>query len=438
MEQRAHLWIILLWCVTLSLAWAPSEARASARQPLFLHRNGYLISRPFLEFYERHGGAESFGEPRTDAFVEPGGLTVQYFDYARFEWHDQVILSDLGWRAAAGHTNTAAFAWVASGPPVTEGRTYFPEAGHTIGGAFGWFWQSHGGVALLGYPISEEFEERLPDGTEVLTQYFERAVLTYHPERASTGDEVHRVQLGTRFAPERPTTPPPAVLGEARLPFRPGSGDGHNIATALGRLDGLVLAPGEKLSFLAAVGPISKKNGYIGGSAIVGGKVVSDVVGGGVCTVSSLLYRAAWQAGLLVEERRGHSLWLQMYADQPGLEAAVDDPSLDLVIRNDTPSPLFVEAEVTAGSGTIRLWGVPDGRAVTLRSPTVRSNASAASSPGAAAPATSYRETGATVVNTRIVRMPGKAAREERVVTVYTPMPASPQEDEATEKAGRS
>jgi hypothetical protein len=437
MKQRTHLWIVLLWCVTLSLVWVPSEAQASARQPLFLHRNGYLISGPFLEFYERHGGAQSFGEPRTDAFAEPGGLTVQYFDYARFEWHDQVILSDLGRRAAAGHTNTAAFAWVDSGPAVAEGRTYFAEAGHSVGGAFGWFWQTRGGLALLGYPISEEFEERLPDGTGVLTQYFERAVLTYHPERVGTGDEVRRVQLGRQFAPERPTTPPPAVLGEARLPFQPGSGDGHNIAVAMGRLERRALAPGETLSFLAAAGPITRRRGYVAGSAIVGGKIVTDAVGGGVCTVSSLLYRVAWQAGLPVEERRGHSVWLQIYADRPGLEAAVEDPSLDLVIRNDTPFPIFIEALVSADSATLRLWGVPDGRVVTLKSPTIRSNASAASSPGAAVLTTSYRETGATVINTRTIKIAGRAPRREQVVTVYTPMPPAPG-DEMQEEAGQS
>lgn len=437
MQQRTHLWIILLWCVTLSLVWVPSEAQASAEPLLFRHRNGYLISGPFLEFYEHHGGAESFGEPRTDAFAEPGGLTVQYFDYARFEWHDQVILSDLGRRAAAGHTNTVAFTWVASGPPVAEGRTYFAEAGHTVGGAFGWFWQTRGGLALLGYPISEEFEERLPDGTGVLTQYFERAVLTYHPERVGTGDEVRRVQLGMQFAPQRPTTPPPAVLGEARLPFRPGSGDGHNIAIAMGRLEGQALAPGEALSFLAAAGPITTGSGYVAGSAIVGGKIVTDVVGGGICTASSLLYRVAWQAGLPVEERRGHSVWLQLYADWPGLEAAVEDPSLDLVIRNDTPFPIFIEALVSANSATLRLWGVPDGRRVIMDSPIVRSNAPAASRPGSTAPVVGYREAGPTVINIRTIKIAGRAPRKERVVTVYTPLPPAP-EDEMQEEAGQS
>jgi len=437
-EQRTHLWIALLWCVAVSLVWTPGEVQAAAQAPLFVHRNGHLISGPFLDFYERHGGVESFGEPRTDAFIEPGGLTVQYFDYARFEWHDQVVLTDLGRQAAAGHANAAAFAWVAPGSPISEGRVYVPEAGHTVGGAFGWFWQTHGEVTLLGYPISEELEEQLPDGSRVLTQYFERAVLTYHPERAGTSDEVRRLPLGKRLAPERPTTRPPAVLAEARLPFRPGSGDGHNIAVAMERLHGRVLAPGATLSFLGAIGPISRENGYVGGSAIVGGRIVTDAVGGGVCTVSTLLYRAAWQAGLPVEERRGHSLWLQMYADRPGLEAAVDDPSLDLVIRNDTSSPIFIEAVATNGGATLRLWGVPDGRVVTLDSPIVRSNAAASSDSSAPVPAPNYREAGATVINTRIIGQPGRATREERIVTVYAPMSVPEEQDQEPEEAGRS
>lgn len=426
MVRRSTPFLLALACVLVGALWAPPQQVRAATTPLFRHENGYLLTGPFLAYYEANGGAAVFGKPRSDQFIEPGGLTVQYFDYARFEWHDYVALTHLG-RMAADEISPVpdAFTWRAPNDPHPQGYHYFPESGHTLGGGLLDYWQEHGQLAVFGYPISEEFDAPQEDGTTIRTQYFERAVLTYHPESDGSPDEVRRVPLGAMFAPERPKTPAPTVLAEASLPFRPGSGDGENITLAVTKLHGIALEPGERLSFLSAIGPITEENGYVGGSAIVGGEIVNNAIGGGVCAVSTLVYRAAWHAGLEVLERRGHSFWLGLYADQPGLESAVDDPSLDLVIKNDTPSPVFVEALTANGVATLRLWGVSDGRKVTVDRPIVRSNAASASAPGSIVPATDPREVGATVINTRIVTVPGKAPRVERATTVYKPVPAS-------------
>src|SRR5438876_785930 len=63
--------------------------------------------------------------------------------------------------------------------PVTQpaGCQTFPETGHTVCGRFLTYWQSHGGLAQQGYPLSEEFVETTPlDGKPHTVQYFERAV----------------------------------------------------------------------------------------------------------------------------------------------------------------------------------------------------------------------------------------------------------------------
>jgi hypothetical protein len=60
---------------------------------------------------------------------------------------------------------------------------YFPETRHTVSGVFWDYWQSHGGLAQQGYPITEEFQETSPiDNKPYTVQYFERAVFEYHPE----------------------------------------------------------------------------------------------------------------------------------------------------------------------------------------------------------------------------------------------------------------
>jgi hypothetical protein len=81
--------------------------------------------------------------------------------------------------------------------PSDSDRQYFLESGHTLGGAFLAYWQSHGGVAKLGYPISEEEDVTNPlDGQPRTVQYFERAVLEYHPEKAGTPDAVMLAAVG--------------------------------------------------------------------------------------------------------------------------------------------------------------------------------------------------------------------------------------------------
>jgi hypothetical protein len=59
----------------------------------------------------------------------------------------------------------------------------FPETGHYVGGGFLDYWRANGGLMRQGYPISDEFDEVSDiDGNTYTLQYFERAVMEYHPE----------------------------------------------------------------------------------------------------------------------------------------------------------------------------------------------------------------------------------------------------------------
>jgi hypothetical protein len=81
--------------------------------------------------------------------------------------------------------------------PADSDRLYFLESGHTLGGAFRTYWESHGGVTKLGYPISEEVVQQNPlDGQMRTVQYFERAVLELHPENAGQADQVMLASVG--------------------------------------------------------------------------------------------------------------------------------------------------------------------------------------------------------------------------------------------------
>lgn len=97
----------------------------------------------------------------------------------------------------------------------TSDRLYFPETGHTLAYGFKDFWQANGGLAVFGYPISEEFSEKNPDTGETYTvQYFERNRFEYHPELAGTPWEVSLGRLGVQDASQvYPTAPAVNVDG---------------------------------------------------------------------------------------------------------------------------------------------------------------------------------------------------------------------------------
>ena len=75
------------------------------------------------------------------------------------------------------------------GTAYADTSRYFPETGKTVGGKFLDYWNSHGGLAQQGFPISEELWERSDtDGKIYTTQYFERAVFELHPENKPPND----------------------------------------------------------------------------------------------------------------------------------------------------------------------------------------------------------------------------------------------------------
>jgi hypothetical protein len=144
------------------------------------------------------------GLPITEALVEDG-LTVQYLERARLEWHpeipadsvQQVLLTRLGaiMTSSAGLT----FDRLSVGGN-TPNSFFFPETGHNLGNAFLAYWQKNGGLAVFGYPISEEFAETNPtNGLQYTVQYFERNRFEWHPEQGPASNVLLGL-LGVEYA----------------------------------------------------------------------------------------------------------------------------------------------------------------------------------------------------------------------------------------------
>ncbi|MDP1715556.1 MAG: VanW family protein [Anaerolineales bacterium] len=147
----------------------------------------------------------------------------------------------------------------------------------------------------------------------------------------------------------------------------------QNITAAAERYHGLLVAPGETFSMGSVLDDISLDNGFAEALIIYGGRTIKGV-GGGVCQVSTTLFRTVFFAGFPVVERYSHAYRVSYYektvggAIDPnlaGLDATVYFPLVDFKFQNDTPYWLLMETYVNASSITWKFYSTSDGRSVT-------------------------------------------------------------------------
>lgn len=148
-----------------------------------------------------------------------------------------------------------------------------------------------------------------------------------------------------------------------------------NIVAGIRQLNGILLAPGEEFSFTSAVGAINAANGFVEGAAIVQNRTQKEF-GGGICQVSTTMFRTAFWAGLPITERWEHSFyinWYDMYGlgpngNGPGLDAAIFTGVKDLKFVNDTGAWLLIEATANPRTATAQvvLYGTKPNREVRL------------------------------------------------------------------------
>ncbi len=206
----------------------------------------------------------------------------------------------------------------------------------------------------------------------------------------------------------------------------------QNIATASAEFHGVLVAPGETFSMADYLGDISLDNGYAEALIIFGNRTVKGV-GGGVCQVSTTLFRAVFFGGYPIVERHPHAYRVGYYeqgtgSPGPGMDATVFLPLVDFKFTNDTPYWLLMETYIYGNQLLWKFYSTSDGRTVSWSSD--RSNE-------VKAPKTLYRENedlpegkivqvdwaakGLDVVVYRTVQRNGEVLSEDRIKTHYLP-----------------
>lgn len=143
----------------------------------------------------------------------------------------------------------------------------------------------------------------------------------------------------------------------------------HNIILAASKFNGLIIPKDSVFSFNANIGEISSQTGYQQAYIINRGKTeLGD--GGGVCQVSTTLFRAALNTGLPINERTAHAYRVSYYESdsKPGFDATIFYPNIDLKFKNDTPAAILIETEIDKVNKILKfkLYGRSDERKVVI------------------------------------------------------------------------
>ena len=149
-----------------------------------------------------------------------------------------------------------------------------------------------------------------------------------------------------------------------------------NVGLAAGRINGILVPPDSVFSFNNALGDVSAFTGYKQAYIIQNGKTVLGD-GGGVCQVSTTLFRAILDAGLPIVERTAHAYRVSYYEQDspPGIDATVFSPSVDLKFKNDTGYHILIQSVVDPVNLhlTFELYGTGDGRQAKITKPVITS-----------------------------------------------------------------
>jgi peptidoglycan/xylan/chitin deacetylase (PgdA/CDA1 family) len=162
------------------------EGDLTPNAPRYFPETDQTIAGNFRLYWERFGGLAIFGYPLTPEY-EVNGVTMQQFERARFELHPDswperydVQLGRLGSEFTEHRQNQLAFRPIEA--QSDQHCTYFPQTGHTLCHGFRGYWERFGGLAIFGFPISQEFREVNPDtGNVYVVQYFERQRFEWRP-----------------------------------------------------------------------------------------------------------------------------------------------------------------------------------------------------------------------------------------------------------------
>jgi vancomycin resistance protein YoaR len=219
---------------------------------------------------------------------------------------------------------------------------------------------------------------------------------------------------------------PKLALSSTFTTYYPPSASRHaNISTGASQFDGVVIMPGQTFSFWELLGPVTVERGYAYAGAIINNRSDENVIGGGLCQVSTTIFNAISQQGYEIVERHAHGYYIDRYPI--GYDAAVFEPGVDFKWRNDTTNPVFIYSWSGDTWLKIDVWTIPTGRTVVVSAPTQKNFVHpAADQPADPAFPRGVSVDGRDVFRTRTVYENGKVLHQDFFASHYAPVWGGP------------
>lgn len=206
----------------------------------------------------------------------------------------------------------------------------------------------------------------------------------------------------------------------------------QNIAAAASKFQGIIIPPDDVFSFNRYLGSVTEENGFVEGLIIWGDRTAVGI-GGGVCQVSTTVFRAAFFGGFPITERWAHGYVVSWYGE-PGYDATIYEPQVDFKFRNDTSAHLLIQTEVDSQNGTLTFsfYGTRPDREIEVVEYTVENIREApppvyqkdsSMQPGEEKQV-DWPKKGMDVTVTRVVKEDGEVLSEDTFVSRYQPWAA--------------
>lgn len=133
-----------------------------------------------------------------------------------------------------------------------------------------------------------------------------------------------------------------------------GSGRITNMRLATNYINGTLLMPGEEFSYNKTIKDTTPENGYQKANTYVGSEVVPNY-GGGVCQISTYLYRAVITSNIRSTIRYNHSMMVGY--SEPSLDATVYEGDIDYRFVNTYDFPVYIEGYMGGSTIGFNVYG---------------------------------------------------------------------------------
>ncbi|MBP9686633.1 MAG: VanW family protein [Candidatus Doudnabacteria bacterium] len=141
-----------------------------------------------------------------------------------------------------------------------------------------------------------------------------------------------------------------------------------NIEAGMNQVKGVLVKPGDIFSFGEYLGDITAEQGFKP-EIVIKADGLKPELGGGICQVSSTLFRAVMQSGMQVTQRKNHAFSVSHYYPA-GTDATIYTPVTDLKFKNDTPAHILIWPHYLDKTHlAFDLYGTSDGREVVVDEP---------------------------------------------------------------------